>query len=139
MKRYRKTATFLIVLSALFPLMGIFSERSNPPVENRVAWDSPQTKETFYEACADCHSHETRYPWYSYLAPASFLTSRNVYEGRLAFNVSFEDMGEAEEAADEVLDGEMPPFDYLLLHPEADLTSEEKERFAEGLARTFGE
>ena len=138
MKTKHQVFTIFGVLMISFPLLGLFSERSNPPIENQVQWDSPQTQEIFYRACADCHSHETKYPWYSYLAPASFLVAQNIEEGRLAFNISFEDMGEAEEAGEEVLEGKMPPNDYLLLHPEAKLSDSQKQKFAKGLIQTFG-
>lgn len=61
---------------------------SNPPVEYAVNWDGPKTQSLFKVDCMDCHSHETRWPWYSYIAPMSFFIEYQVSEGRSRFNVS---------------------------------------------------
>ena len=93
-------------------------------------------------ACGDCHSHETKWPWYSHIAPISWLVYRDVQEGRKHFNVSawgYQRKNEGEEAAKELAEGEMPPLLYLLAHPEARLSAKEKKELIEGLWRTFGE
>ena len=113
-------------------------DRTNPPVEAEPAWSSPRTRELARRACFDCHSHETKWPWYSYVAPASWLVAYDVHEGRSEFNVSAAKMGEADEAAEKLEEGEMPPAPYLLLHPEARLTPQEKAELARGLRATFG-
>lgn len=110
----------------------------NPPVENKVSWDSKQTEELFIRACADCHSHETKWPWYSNIAPVSFQVIHHVNEGREHFNISLKDMGEAYEAAEEVEEGKMPEDSYLIMHPEAELSIEEKKLLIAGLKKTFG-
>ena len=61
-------------------------DHTNPPVIAEPAWDSPQTRALFFRACADCHSNETTWPWYSTIAPASWLITRDVMEGRATFN-----------------------------------------------------
>ncbi len=111
---------------------------SNPPVTNQVSWDSPQTKALFYRACADCHSNETRWPWYAKVPPISFLVTHNVSEGRSKFNISTQDMGKASDAAEAVSEGKMPPLDYQLMHPEARLSPAERQALAQGLQKTFG-
>ncbi|GAB4180065.1 MAG: heme-binding domain-containing protein [Calditrichia bacterium] len=127
----------IIVLLILFPFTGLIIPRTNPPVSGSVKWDSPKTEQYFKRACANCHSHETDWPWYSYLAPAAFLVAHNVNEAREHFNISTSQMGEADEAYEVVLKKEMPPSDYLLLHPEAKLSPEEIAEFSEGLKKTF--
>lgn len=42
----------------------------NPPVMQNVVWNSPETQQLWNQACAECHSNETVYPWYAYVAPA---------------------------------------------------------------------
>ena len=111
--------------------------RTNPPVEYHVAWDSPRTQELFYRACADCHSHETRWPWYSRVAPVSWLVAKHVRDGRLDMNISVEDEVDVTEAVDEIRKGEMPPADYKLMHPEARLSEAEKAELISGLKKTF--
>jgi mono/diheme cytochrome c family protein len=116
-------------------------EHTNPPVTGEPAWDSAQTATLFQQACSDCHSNETTWPWYTNIAPVSWRLQSHVDEGREALNVSEWGTGEqeADEAAELVLDGEMPPFDYVLAHPEANLSPAERQGLAAGLAATFGD
>ncbi len=115
-------------------------DHTNPPVTAEPAWDSPQTRATFMRACGDCHSNQTTWPWYSSIAPASWLISRDVQAGRAEFNVS--EWGrpdnEGDDAAKLVQNGEMPPWFYLPLHPEARLSPAEQQQFIAGLIATFG-
>jgi hypothetical protein len=112
----------------------------NPPVTAEPAWDSAVTRDLAVRACFDCHSNETAWPWYSSIAPVSWLLQRHVDEGREKLNLSEWGSGEqeTEDAAQLVREGEMPPWDYLLLHPEARLSADEQQALVEGLARTFG-
>lgn len=115
---------------------------SNPPAGVEPAWDRPQTRELFFRACGDCHSHQTRWPWYSRIAPVSWLVQHDVDEGREHFNVSLwgvQNRNKGDEAAQELHEGEMPPWFYLLPHPEAKLSPAEKKALIEGLAATFSE
>lgn len=116
-------------------------DHTNPPVISEPQWDSPRTKELFANACADCHSHQTKYPWYSNVAPVSWLLARDVEEGREHFNVhawGTQKKNEGKEAAKEVREGEMPPWFYLPTHPEARLSETEKQELINGLEKTFG-
>ena len=110
---------------------------TNPPVLTAPQWDSPRTSELFARACADCHSNETVWPWYSNIAPMSWLVQRDVDEGREKFNTSTGGGG-ADEAAEKVIDGEMPLRQYTLLHPAANLATSEKQELIQGLLATFG-
>jgi len=134
----KKMAIGLLLVAALVMVSGLFVPRSNPAVENEVTWDSAETRTRFMQSCADCHSHETVWPWYARVGPSAFLVFHNVSEGREHFNISIRDMGEADEAGEEVLKGAMPPRDYLLLHPGAALDDAGRKAFARGLDRTFG-
>ncbi len=130
--------SFLVFVVAPTVFVVASGGRTNPPVEHQVAWDSPQTRALFYQACADCHSHETRWPWYSMIPPFSALVVWDVREGRKEFNISVPDMGEADEAAELVYSGDMPLPIYTITHPEARLDTARRKAFAEGLAKTFG-
>ena len=112
----------------------------NPPVRVEPKWNNPVTRELAVRACFDCHSNQTVWPWYSYVAPASWLVQRHVEEGREELNFSEWDLpqDEAEEAAEEVLEGNMPMRNYVWLHPEAKLTDSERQALARGLEATFG-
>lgn len=84
-------------------------------------------------ACYDCHSYESKYPWYSYVAPISFLVQNHIEEGRSKVNFSkwgsssAHDLAEAaEEIPETIAEGEMPLWDYAMMHPEARLSKDEK-------------
>jgi len=119
----------LVGLLVLFVLIQFVpAERSNPPVTEDV--DAPaEVKAVLRRACYDCHSHETRYPWYTRIAPVKFLIAHDVEEGREHLNFSTwdayseEDRDHArEEVWEEVEEGEMPLWFYVPLHSEAKLT-----------------
>ncbi len=131
---------FLVVISIQFIPYG--KSYSNPPVGVEPAWDRPQTKELFFRACGDCHSHQTRWPWYSHIAPVSWLVQHDVDEGRGHFNVSLwgmQNKNQGDEAAEELRQGKMPPWFYLIPHPEAKLSPVEKKALIDGLVAAFGE
>ena len=116
-------------------------DHENPPVLSEPGWDAPQTLELAVRACFDCHSNETAWPWYSNIAPISWLVQDHVDEGRSKLN--FSEWGrtqeEADESAESVRDGEMPPLYYLITHPQARLDQAEKDALVRGLAATFGD
>ena len=80
-------------------------------------------------ACGDCHSNPTRWPWYTSVAPISWLTQRDVDRGRPKFDVSNWDRPQdvsAGEIAAAIRDGSMPPWFYTPLHPGASLSSADR-------------
>jgi hypothetical protein len=94
-------------------------------------------------ACFDCHSNETNWPWYANVAPVSWLVQRDVEEGREHLNFSDwnrrngEDEGsEPDELGEAILEGEMPPSQFLITHPEARLTAAEQAALVQGLQAT---
>ncbi len=112
---------------------------TNPPVGSEPAWDSPATRATAVVACFDCHSNQTVWPWYSNIAPISWLVQHDVDEGREALNYSEWGRGqEGDDSAELVREGEMPPFAYLLTHPDARLSGAARDAFIRGLVATFG-
>lgn len=131
----------LMGLGLLIQIVPYGREHANPEVLREPEWDRPRTRELFFRACKDCHSNETLWPWYSVVAPTSWLVQRDVEEGRSHFNVS--QWGQAEDHGDEaeklVREGEMPPWFYRPLHPEAQLTDSERQDLVAGLTATFGE
>jgi len=106
-------------------------ERSNPPVKPESALDAqyevPAEVERILErACADCHSNRTKWPWYSQVAPVSWLLADHVKDGRRHMNL--DDLSEDVSVKDickELRLGTMPMKGYLLLHPEAKLSGAE--------------
>ena len=90
----------------------------------------------------DCHSNETVRPWYSYVAPVSWMMVKGVEEGRKVYNFSEwtteqQRASQPEEAIELISKNVMPLSYYILLHPEADLTSLEKGRLINGRIATL--
>ena len=141
---FRKTLKIILagvaVLLLSSQLVPYGRDHSNPPVAREPRWDKPRTRELAVRACFDCHSNETRWPWYSHIAPASWLLQWDVDEGRRVVNYSewHRPSEEASESAETVIEGEMPPWYYVMLHPRARLTAEEKDELVRGLTATFG-
>ncbi len=130
---------FIVFLAIQFVPYG--HNHSNPPITGEPNWNSTTTKDLFSRACADCHSNQTSWPWYSNIAPVSWLVQKDVEEGRAKFNVSEwgrKSENEGHEAAEEIQSGEMPLSTYLLTHPKADLSNQEKNDLIQGLSATFG-
>jgi hypothetical protein len=139
----------ILKISAIIVLVGIVllvsiqfipygKDHSNPPVVNEPNWNSQQTRDLAKAACYDCHSNETIWPWYSNVAPISWLVYHDVAEGRSRFNFSDwqnSRIREPGELASAVSEGEMPPIQYLPMHPSARLSAAEKTQLADGLQK----
>lgn len=127
------------VLFAAIQFIPYGHRRTSSHVGVEPNWDSGRTRELFFRACADCHSNETRWPWYGRVAPASWFMTRHVEEGRHKFNVSEWTSGmidEAQEAGHEIRNGKMPLRSYLVAHPAARLSAAEKAELTRGLEAT---
>jgi hypothetical protein len=131
MARFVRVA--LLIAIALFVLIQFVPvDRTNPPVTGDILAPA-NVKNVLRRSCYDCHSHETVYPWYDRIAPASWLVQSDVREGREELNFSRwqhlpanEQFGLRRRIWKEVAEGEMPPWFYLPLHPAAKLTDTDK-------------
>lgn len=112
----------------------------NPAATAEPQWDSPRTRELAVRACFDCHSNETEWPWYTNVAPMSWSVTMHVDEGRDRLNFSEWDRPQrgADEAAEAVQEGSMPPLYYWLAHRDARLSSAEKDELIAGLRDSVG-
>ena len=150
MKKMLKWAGILIAGFALIQLIPYGRNHSNPPIIAEPKWDSLQTRVLAQRACFDCHSNETTWPWYSNIAPVSWVVLRDVEEGRsvidfsewsanLSLRTERGSRGSVGQAVGEaVVSGEMPPGQYLILHPNADLSQAERQQLAQGFQQTLG-
>lgn len=131
----------IVVLLVLFVLIQLIPvDKTNPAVVKEPQWDTPRTRELAKAACFDCHSNETVWPWYSKIAPSSWLLYRDVHEGRDTLNFSDwtgrAEMGDITEVIDS---GEMPPWYYTIMHSNAKLSDIEKQELITGLVVTLGQ
>ncbi len=106
-------------------------ERTNPPVTKDIDAND-DTKAILRRACYNCHSNETVWPWYSYVAPVSWLVVNDVHTARGRFNFSEWDTFDEDyqiyligSMLEKVERGEMPPGKYLTMHPNAKITEQE--------------
>jgi hypothetical protein len=128
-KRGRRWLGVLLVL-LLIQLVPI--DRTNPPVETEIV-PPAEVHAILQRSCYDCHSNTTVWPWYSRVAPASWLVAHDVHSGRDHLNFSTWNRLDARKRADEmdeidehVSRGEMPLSTYVWLHPTAKLSDSDK-------------
>jgi hypothetical protein len=100
---------------------------------DRTVWDdpavTPEVKAILARSCADCHSDKTRWPWYARVAPVSWLVVQDVEHGRRKLNLSdwpLQSQNETEEIGDAVASKNMPPWRYVLLHPQSRLSNQDR-------------
>jgi len=122
-----------LVVFGLVQLVPYGRNHSNPPVTKEPSWDA-QTRAIAQKACFDCHSNETVWPWYSKIAPFSWLIQYDVEKGRDNLNFSEWGQWETDEIGEVVAEGEMPPTQYILMHPEARLNDAQRQ----SLIQAFG-
>lgn len=132
MNRKVVTRGLLVVAAALVLAQLVPVDRSNGAVSAEVA-APPEVRAILKRACYDCHSNETVWPWYGRVAPVSWLVGRDVREGRK--EVNFSTFGEYPlkrrqrkwmEIPEQVDKGEMPPWFYAAVHPEARLSDADR-------------
>ncbi len=132
--RFENVASIALlgIAGALLLAQFVPVERINPPVTGDLS-APPGIEATLRRACYDCHSNETRWPWYSRVAPISWIAAREVELGRKQIN--FSEWGEYYPATRKrklqwteraLREEQMPPWDYKLMHPGARLTEADR-------------
>lgn len=114
-------------------------DKTNPAINEAETIDTvmnvpPDVKIILGKACNDCHTNNTRYPWYSYIQPNGWFLRSHVEEGRGELNFSVfatydarKQAKKLEEICEEVRDGKMPLPSYTWIHRDAVLTESEKD------------
>lgn len=142
---WRRIIAGAIVIFAVMQIIPV--NRTNPPVVEKVVFADPNAERIAQMACYDCHANDNTWPWYSYVAPVSWVVVHHVDEGRSKLNFSdvaatmaSEEGGEiAEEAVETIQEGEMPPAYYLLTHPHANLSAADKATLIAGLQQALAQ
>jgi len=139
MKKIIYALIILVVLFGLIQLVPYGRNHTNPVVVSEPNWDSSATRDLVKTACFDCHSNETIWPWYSNIAPVSWLVYLDVVGGRRHMN--FSDWASQSESANRITsiinEGEMPPFQYTLIHKNAILDATQKKTLIDGITNTL--
>lgn len=128
--------TGLLFVGGIVQLVPYGWTKTNPAVTAEAPWPDAEAEAIARESCYSCHSNETDWPAYSYVAPMSWLVRRDVDRGRAALNFSeWSDESDPGDAADEVEDGAMPPSQYTAIHRGARLTDAEAQTLIAALER----
>ena len=127
----------LVVIAQVIPwgnIIPAFAE-TNPPVQTQIQWNNANTEQLVKTACYDCHSNETVWPWYAHLTPVSWLVAHDTNEGRgrLNFSIQSADQIDPNELVEQIQRGEMPKSTYTIMHPAANLSSEQKAELIAGI------
>jgi hypothetical protein len=140
----RKLKWVFVELVVGFALLQLTNPpRTNPKVvSDLMATNAPplQIATMLHAACYDCHSSETRWPWYSRVAPMSWLIANDVRNGRENLNLSdwpndnpMRAAKRLENMSDEIGSGEMPPKKYTTIHADARLTGSQRKELTDWL------
>jgi cytochrome c551/c552 len=129
-----------LILAVLIQLVPYGHAHTNPAATKEPRWDSSETASLFHRACYNCHSNDTKWPWYSNVAPISWLVQRDVNGGRAHLNFTQWDQPQrhAKDVTNEVKEGDMPPWFYLPMHPNARLSEVDKQTLISGAGKTLG-
>jgi len=139
----RKICLWFVLLLVLVQLVPYGRGHKNPPLVKEPAWDTMETRELVKRACFDCHSNETEWPWYSWVAPVSWLVQRDVDNGRAILNFSDWQIGKRQgenpaKLRAVILEGRMPHLRHRLVESESRLSEAEREQLLRGLMTTTG-
>ncbi|NVO00815.1 MAG: heme-binding domain-containing protein [Geobacteraceae bacterium] len=144
MNQLTKTAVAGVAFFLFIQLVPFGRNHKNPPVTGEPSWSTTELRALAKKACFDCHSNETVWPAYSNIAPMSWLIYYDVAAARKKLNFSdWQKGGRAGEdpaaVAYQLTSNNMPPFRYIIAHPDAKLSSQERKKLAEGLLATFSQ
>jgi len=128
-----------IVLLAI-QLIPYGRDHTNPRTVQEIKWNTPATRVLAQEGCLDCHSNLTNWPWYTSIAPVSWLTQHDVDAGRAKLNFSEWQRPQDADLQDviEAIRGKgMPPLQYRLVHSTARLTDAQRQQLEQGLTASW--
>jgi len=117
-----------LVAGIIFGLMQLVPYgwwHDNPPVIRAAPWPDEASEQIARTSCYSCHSNETEWPIYSYVAPMSWMVRYDVERGRDELNFSDWDAGDADDAIEMIEEGNMPLDRYVLIHRDARLDDTE--------------
>jgi cytochrome c551/c552 len=141
----RRNIVLLVILVIIVGIQFVRIDKNNPesnPEKDFIALENPpeEVKVMLKNACYDCHSHQTVYPWYTNVAPFSWVIGKHITEGRKHLNFSTwadykrdKQLHMLEEAAEEVKEGHMPIPNYTWMHSEAKLSDADRSKMTDWL------
>lgn len=135
---FTRNKIIVYIIATIIGIQFIPIERTNPPIVPDYEFlnmkNPPENIAHFLRtSCYDCHSNETNFPWYAYVAPVSWIVTNDIDDGRKHLN--FSEWGlypskranhKLEEIVEEVKEGEMPLSSYVFMHSEARLSEKQR-------------
>jgi cytochrome c551/c552 len=132
--------TLLILIAAFVVIQFFQPEKNQGEISPSHLFEQgvvdEKIKAVLKNACLDCHSNQSAYLWYHQVAPVSWIINNHITEGKAEMNLSewgnwepLDQIGALDKMAEEIKSGEMPLKEYVLMHPKAKLTDEQKEQF----------
>jgi len=143
-----RTRVLIAGIAVFAGLQVIPVDRSNPPVEAaRTIFASealpPKVEAVLRRSCQDCHSNQTQWPWYSYVAPMSWIVAHDVHAARRQMNLSewasYSDKKRESRLngiCEQVVNGDMPEGKYALIHRRARVTEDERAAICQWVERS---
>jgi hypothetical protein len=131
---------FLVVVLGLIQLIPYGRDHTNPRTVQELQWSSPATRTLAENGCFACHSNLTKWPWYTNVAPLSWLATRDVNDGRAKLNFSEWQRPQEvnlQQVVDAIRGNGMPPREYRLIHKEARLTATQRQQLELGLVASW--
>lgn len=142
----------LVIILVAFVIIQFFPiDKINPPVDKgmdflNIKTISPNVASMIRVSCYDCHSNETKYPWYSGIAPTSWWLKNHIDEGRKHLNFSTfstyepaRQIHKMEECVEMLEKHEMPLESYYLGHQDAKLTDAQRQELIKFFKREIEE
>ena len=140
MRMFFRLVLLLLFVGLVLQAVPYGRQHENPKTVQEIKWNTPATRTLAASACLDCHSNLTRWPWYTNIAPISWLTTRDVEDGRATLNFSeWQRPQEADlqEVVDVIREKGMPPLQFRLIHADARLTDTERQQLEVGISDSW--
>ena len=140
MKLFFRLVMLCLVVLVAIQFVPYGRDHTNPPTAQEIKWNTPATRALAQDGCFACHSNLTEWPWYTSIAPVSWLTQHDVEDGRAKLNFSeWQRPQDAnlEQVVSALRDNDMPPVQYRLFHKEARLTDAERQQLELGLVASW--
>jgi hypothetical protein len=142
MRLFLKLLLLVLIVFLGIQLVPYGRDHTNPRTVQEIKWNAPATRTLAQDGCFACHSNLTEWPWYTSVAPVSWLTQHDVEDGRAKLNFSEwqrPQKANLAEVVDALRNNSMPPIQYRAFHSEARLSDAERQQLESGIVASWTE
>lgn len=146
MNRVKQILFALLILFIVIQFVQPARNQSGQVLQTDISptYAVPENLQTLFKnACYDCHSNNTNYPWYSMIQPIGWILTKDIKDGKAKLNFSEfgsisprRQMSKLQNVENRIKDGTMPLPAYQFIHPRARLTEEEKQLLIDWIQQT---